>query len=82
MLNTGEVPFFSCCIDRYCHTVDDQMSPRQLCMNCNCIAYLACSEALKTVIFSNLTFKILAGAKNGQKISAREIKMVDIHQLI
>jgi len=34
MLDTGEVPFFSCCVDRYCLAVDDQMSPRQVCTNC------------------------------------------------
>ena len=50
LLDTGEVPFFSCCVDRYCLAVNDQMSPRQVCMNCNCIAHLACSEAL---VFQN-----------------------------
>jgi hypothetical protein len=29
--------------------------------------------------FSKPDFEILAGAKNGRKISAREIKMVDVH---
>jgi hypothetical protein len=39
--------FFSCCIDTYCHSVDDdQTSPRQLCINCNFIAHLACCENL------------------------------------
>jgi hypothetical protein len=47
-----DVPeFFSCCVDTYCCSVDDQTSPRQLCINCNCIAHLACSENL---IFQNL----------------------------
>ena len=50
MLDMGEVSFFSCCIDRYCLAVDDQTSPRQVCMNCNYIAHLACSEAL---VFQN-----------------------------
>jgi hypothetical protein len=44
----GEVvpEFFSCCVDTYCRSVDDQTSPRQLSINCNCIAHLACSENL------------------------------------
>jgi len=42
--------YFSCCIDTHCRSVDDQMSPRQLCINCKCIAHLACSENL---IFQN-----------------------------
>ena len=42
--------FFSCCVDTYCRSVDDQTSPRQLCINCICIAHLACSEKL---IFQN-----------------------------
>ena len=42
--------FFSCCVDTYCRSVDDQTSPRQLCINCNCIAHLACSENL---VFQN-----------------------------
>jgi len=49
---SGEVvpKFFSCCVDTYCRSVDDQTSPRQLCINCNCIAHLACSENL---VFQN-----------------------------
>ena len=50
MLVTEEVTFFSCCVDRYCLAVDDQTSPRQVCINCNCIAHLACSEVL---VFQN-----------------------------
>jgi hypothetical protein len=48
----GEVvpDFFSCCVDTYCRSVDDQTSPRQLCINCNCIAHLACS---KNLVFQN-----------------------------
>ena len=42
--------FFSCFVDKYCRSVDDQTSPRQLCINCNCIAHLACSENL---VFQN-----------------------------
>jgi len=42
--------FFSCCVDKCCRLFDDQMSPRQLCIICNCIAHLACSE--------NLVFRI------------------------
>ena len=33
------------------------------------------------LFFFNLTYKFLAGI-NGRKISAREIKMVDVHQPI
>jgi hypothetical protein len=36
--------YFSCCVDTHCRSFDDQTSPRQLCINCNCIAHLACSE--------------------------------------
>jgi hypothetical protein len=43
--------YFSCCVDTHCRSVDDQTSPRQLCINCNCIAHLACSENL---VFQNL----------------------------
>jgi hypothetical protein len=42
--------FFSCCVDTYCRSVDDQTSPRQLCINCNSIAHLACCENL---VFQN-----------------------------
>ena len=38
--------FFSCCVDTYCRSVDDQTSPRQVCINCNSIAHLACCENL------------------------------------
>jgi hypothetical protein len=38
--------FFSCCVDTYCCSVDDQTSPRQVCINCNSIAHLACCENL------------------------------------
>jgi len=34
------------------------------------------------LFFSKPDIEILAGAKNGQKISASEIKMVDVHQPI
>ena len=52
MIDTlGEVSFFSCCIYRYCLPVDNQTSPRQVCIICNCIAHLACSENL---VFQNL----------------------------
>jgi hypothetical protein len=51
MLDTpGEVSFFSCCVDRYCLVVDNQTSPRQVCINCNCVAHLACSKVL---VFQN-----------------------------
>ena len=48
----GEVvpEFFTCCVDMYCRSVDNQTSPRQLCINCNCIAHMACSENL---VFQN-----------------------------
>ena len=36
--------YFSCCVDMHCCSFDDQTSPRQLCINCNCILHLACSE--------------------------------------
>ena len=36
--------YFSCCVDTHCRSFDDQTSPRQLCINCNCIAQLACSK--------------------------------------
>jgi hypothetical protein len=36
--------YFSCCVDTHCRSFDDQTSTRQLCINCNCIAHLACSE--------------------------------------
>ena len=42
--------YFSCCIDTHCRSVDDQTSPRQLGINCNCIAHLACSDNL---VFQN-----------------------------
>jgi hypothetical protein len=38
--------FFSCCVDTYCRSVDDQTSPRQVCINCNSIAHLACCDNL------------------------------------
>ena len=38
--------FFSCCVDTYCRSVDDQTNPRQVCINCNSIAHLACCENL------------------------------------
>ena len=38
--------YFSCCVDRFCRSVDDQLSDRQVCINCNCIAHLVCSELL------------------------------------
>ena len=47
---TEEVTFFSCCVDRYCLAVDDQTSSMQVCIYCNCIAHLACSEVL---VFQN-----------------------------
>jgi len=36
--------YFSCCVDMHCCSFDDQTSLRQLCINCNCILHLACSE--------------------------------------
>ena len=44
----GEVvpEFFSCCVDTHCRLFDDQTSPRQVCINCNSIAHLACCENL------------------------------------
>ena len=47
--------------------------------------YLLCFLLLTTnydCFSPNLTFKILAGAKNRQRILVREIKMVDVHQPI
>ena len=35
MLDAGEVPFFSCYVDRYCLADDDQTSPWQVCINRN-----------------------------------------------
>ena len=38
--------YFSCCVDRFCRSVDDQLSDRQVYINCKCIAHLVCSELL------------------------------------
>ena len=37
----------SCCVDRFCRSVDNQLSDRQVCINCNCIAHLVCSKLLQ-----------------------------------
>ena len=42
VINKVVPEYFSCCVDMHCCSVDDQTSPRQLCINCNCIAHLAC----------------------------------------
>jgi len=48
----GEVfpEFLTCCVDTHCRLFDDQMSPRQRCINCNGLAHLACS---KNLVFQN-----------------------------
>ena len=48
--------FFSCCVDTYCRSVDDQTSPRQCCINCNGLAHLACSEISSSKIRSIWNF--------------------------
>ena len=55
-----EVQFFSCCVDRLCRSVDDQLSTRQVCINCNCIAHLVCSKALDFQPPVDITFVVSA----------------------
>jgi hypothetical protein len=74
MLNTGEVPFFSCCVDRYCLAVDDQTSPRQMCIYCNCNAHLACSEAL---LFQNpVEMEFAVSVRDFTKVAKSRIRAI------
>ncbi len=52
-------PIFFCCADRLCCYVDDQESNRQLCINCNGVAHLICSENLLLQTPVELGFDVL-----------------------
>jgi hypothetical protein len=75
MLDTpGEVSFFSCCVDRYCLVVDDQTSPRQVWINCNCVAHLACSNVL--VIQNPVEMEFALSIRDFTKTAKSRIRVI------